>query len=75
MSAADEAREHLTAVIWDVLGAYSHAPRVHHADMIHTAAERLAAELAGEIADERLGPRRLEAATAEYFAGHAGRTT
>lgn len=71
MSAAD-AREHLTAVIWQVLGSYSHAPLVHHADMIHVAAEAYAAELAGEIADERMGPRRLEAAAAEYFAERTG---
>jgi len=67
VTALDDAREHLTATIWEVLGAYTPAPRVHHADMIHSAADRYAHALAGEIADETLGPRRLNQATAEYF--------
>lgn len=66
MSAAD-AREHLTAVIWEVLRAYSPAPLVHHADMIHTAAERYAGTLAADISAERAAGRaRLKLAASEY---------
>ena len=70
MSAADEAREHLTAVIWEVLGNYTPAPLVHHADMIHSAAERyghaIAADTASDMADRILGPVRLKLAADEY---------
>jgi hypothetical protein len=69
MSAADDAREHLTAVIWEVLGAYTQAPRVHHADLIHAAAERYGHALAEDITDETAGHLRLELATAEAFPG------
>lgn len=74
MTAADDAREHLTAVIWEVLRAYTTAPRVHHADMIHTAAERLAAAVAEDITDEVMGPRRLAAARAEHSPATLPRT-
>lgn len=68
MSAAEDAREHLTAVIWEVLRNYSDTPRVHHADMIHTAAERYGHALAaGEPGDGEAARARLEAVTAEYW--------
>lgn len=69
MTAADAAREHLTAVIWEVLRAYSAAPLVHHAGMIHSAAEAYGHAIAQDIAADgtAAGPRRLAAATAEYY--------
>lgn len=66
MSAADEAREHLTATIWEVLRNYTQAPLVHHADLIHTAAERYAHALAQECEGDAIKQLRLEQVTAEY---------
>lgn len=65
MTTADDAREHLTAVIWEVLGNYSPAPRVHHADLIHTAADRYGHALAEEVTASEIAAYRLAAATAE----------
>jgi hypothetical protein len=67
VSVLDDAREHLTATIWEVLRNYTPAPLVHHADMIHTAAERYAHALVDGISDEVLGPHRLALATAEKY--------
>lgn len=67
MSAVDDARDHLTAVIWEVLRQYAPAPRVHHADMIHSAAERYGHALAEDIAEEQVAAVRLAAVTAEYW--------
>jgi hypothetical protein len=67
MSAADDAREHLTATIWEVLRNYTDTPRVHHADMIHTAAERYGHAVAEEVADEAAGAGRLKLATEEAY--------
>lgn len=67
MSATDDAREHLTAVIWEVLRNYTSAPLVHHADMIHTAAERYGHALSMEGIAGEAGRARLKAAAAEYY--------
>jgi hypothetical protein len=66
-TAAGDAREHLTAVVWEVLRNYTDTPRVHHADMIHSAAERYGHALAEEVSAGEAGHARLEAATAEYW--------
>ena len=67
MSAPDDAREHLTAVIWEVLRNYTDTPRVHHADLIHSAAERYGHALAEEVAHDEVAAARLASATAEYW--------
>lgn len=69
MTAADDAREHLTAVIWEVLRNYTPAPLVHHADLIHTAAERYGHALADECEGDAIKQLRLEQVTAEYHGG------
>lgn len=66
MTAAGDAREHLTAVIFEVLSAYTAAPRVHHADLIHTAAERYGHALADECEGDAIKQLRLKQAAAEY---------
>lgn len=67
MTDADDAREHLTAIIWEVLCNYTSAPRVHHADMIHAAAERYGHALAEGLAADEVAAARLAAVTAEYW--------
>jgi hypothetical protein len=67
MSAAGDAREHLTATVWEVLRNYTHAPLVHHADMIDRAAERYGHALAEEVAHDEVAAARLASATAEYW--------
>lgn len=67
MSPSDDAREHLTATVWEVLRNYTPAPLVHHADMIHTAAERYGHALAEEAARDEVAAARLAAATSEYW--------
>jgi hypothetical protein len=67
VSAADAAREHLTATIWEVLRNYTPAPLVHHADLIHTAAERYGHTLAEDVAKDEVAAARLASASAEYW--------
>ncbi|HEX4790178.1 MAG TPA: hypothetical protein VH372_17055 [Actinospica sp.] len=67
MTAADDAREHLTATVWEVLRNYTPAPLVHHADMIHTAAEAYGHAVAEEVNAEEIAAARLASATAEYW--------
>lgn len=67
VSAADDAREHLTATVWEVLRNYTDTPRVHHADMIHSAAERYRHAPAQDVLDDEAAAARLTAATSEYW--------
>jgi len=67
VSAADDARDHLTVAVWEVLRKYTHAPRVEHVDMIHAAAERYGHALAEEHEGDAIKKLRLETVTAEYW--------
>lgn len=67
MSLADDAREHLDAVVLDVLRSYTSTPLIHHVDMISTAAERYGHALAQDDEADAVKQLRLQKVTSEYY--------